>query len=323
MIGLPRPLAAASMVMILAPGIGTSPLAAQEAAAPAGTHARQGLAIGAIAGGALGFAAFTVLGLGLCESSSCSADAVQLGLLGGVMGAAGGGLTGLVIGAAIPRRGETASDGVTEVLPEAPGGSRPAEAEGPVGEGSGNMEDEPQRQGRWIPVISVGRSFGSEGEFEGGALWASAALLRPTTTRDWWGVEVGHLGRRAGVEVSTGTGADVTTITRWAHTLWSGSLVAARSVGDGPSPWGYLLASVGVYRYRRTFDYTRTPAVPGDNGRTTENSPYPGFSVGGGGAWRVASAMHMGVESRIHLPVGAGDGLSPLVTLGGTLRFHR
>lgn len=300
----------------------TSPLSAQGASGQGGTHARKGFAIGAVTGGVLGFASFTLLGLGLCESSSCSGDAMGLGLLGGAVGAAGGGLTGLVIGAAIPRRpdaapetvgGEAAVDSATATE------GLPAPAGGPGDEGAGGAS-------RWWPVLSVGASAGIGGDFDGGALSASASLLRATTSQVWWGVEVGHLGRRSGQSSYTVTGGaepPVTYAAEWAHSLWSASMVALRWVGEGPARRGYLLASVGAYPYRRTVRQTPNPAAPGADAPSVDDASYPGFSIGSGAAWGNSARRTLGLEARLHLPLGAGDGLSPLATLGGTLRFRR
>lgn len=305
----------------------TSPLSAQAAASrQGGTHARKGLTIGAITGGVLGFVSFGLLGLGLCESSNCNADAAQFGLLGGVLGAAGGGLTGLVIGAAIPRRPDAVPDpveggAVADSTTGAEGMAAPAEgpAEGPGDEESGAAS-------RWWPVLSVGASAGIGRDFDGGALSASASLLRATTSQVWWGVEVGHLGRRSGQSSYTVTGGaepPVTYATAWAHSLWSASMVALRWVGEGPARRGYLLASVGAYPYRRTVRQTPNPAAPGADAPSVDDASYPGFSIGSGAAWGNSARRTLGLEARLHLPLGVGDGLSPLATLGGTLRFRR
>ncbi|HSG49195.1 MAG TPA: hypothetical protein VLA43_15350, partial [Longimicrobiales bacterium] len=193
-------------------------------------------------------------------------------------------------------------------------------------------EREPAYTGTpWTIRLAGGPRFGSGDEFGGTDWWMSLSTLRATSTRVRWGVELGYLGHRSETLTFTlasreGEAVFITNV--FERRMWNVSLVAARVVGSGDRPGGYILASAGAYPYWEAMNTTRVGDAPdvvfprevSEIGTT----PYPGVGLGMGGVWRLGSSVGMGFDTRLHLVVGAGDGLGiPLATVGGTVWMGR
>lgn len=292
------------------------PVQAQEEPLPSGTYAKRGLVIGSAAGGAAGALFVGFLSYALCDYE-CDGALVGGAVVGGVGGAVLGGLTGLLVGAAIPRR-------------------TPEDAE-PTVEGTGNPP--PERPGApakfsssyarrtWAVRTGVGLTGPVLSESGEVRTWMSMAILRPVSSRVDWGIEAGYLGTRHEVNRFTIpiTQTDTALITtRWKRRFWSASLMALRGVGSGARPGGYLLATAGVYPFQASVKSTRTgdpPEHPVPPPRPNRSTDYrPGAGVGGGGRWHLGEGISLGVDSRLHIILGAPDELGVAVaSLGGTL----
>lgn len=293
------------------------PLLAQNDSLPSATYARRGLVIGGIAGGAVGGLFVGLLAQGLCEYEC---DGAFLGgmAIGGAGGAALGGLTGLVIGAAIPREAPTREAGAEP-------GSGPTPTRPPEG-GSPSGPDEGSRL-PWTVRLAVGPGWPVHSERGGVDPWISAALLRSTSSRIRWGVEVGYLGSRRQVDVFSIpiTTADTAVITNtWDRTLWSGAFMALRTLGSDVHPLGYVFATAGVFPFQESVRGTRTgdpPGTPVLPPQPSESTVFlPGVGVGGGGRWPLGDWAWLGVDGRMNLVLGEEDELGiGLASLGGVL----
>lgn len=286
-----RPGGVPALVVLLALG---APLAGQEP--DGGTHALKGALVGSVAGGALGGLGLGVLAEGLCESS-CDNAFLDGFILGAAGGAAVGGITGLIIGAAIPR------------------------------DGAPSAEEEGVPAGPWTVRIAGGVHRTGPGDVDGSGVWIGVGAARPTSPRVRWGVEwaaLGHFPDHRMIQIQ-GPGGETVLERRMSYRLWQFSLVAARRMGGDPWTGPYLLASAGVYPLTESSEVTQTGPLPDDWGflpttgeRRTE--PYPGVGIGTGGSWRLSDRVGVGVEGRLHLVIGAGDGPGlPVANFGGAL----
>jgi len=270
---------------------------AQEGEPSGSSHARRGMIIGAATGGALGGTAAGLLASAFCESNCDHAfrDGFALGFLAG---AGLGGVAGMVIGSGLPAGSESGES-------ETPDGWRLALASGP----------------RWSGM-DLGRDM---------SLWLAVAALRPTTRSIWWGLEAAYLGtgrRTREFTLQPPSGVPVTVTEKWRRTLLGFSMVAARSLGPGSPSSAYLLASAGAYpmvvniRERRTPENTDGLVRPRPDMDFTEW--YPGLGFGGGGHWHWTGGWRLGMDSRLHLVLGAGqDIVEPVLTVGFSAALER
>lgn len=294
-----------------------SPLGAQDEPLPSSTYARRGLVIGGVAGGAAGGLFVGLLAQGLCEYECDGAFWGGLAL-GGAGGAVLGGLTGLVIGAAIPRDSSNGKPGAGPV--SEPDSNRAREGGSREAPGQGTRVP-------WTVRLSVGPGGPVHSERGGVDTWVSAAVLRSTSSRVRWGVELGYLGSRSQVDIFEIpiTPADTAVITTtWDRTLWSASFMALRALGPDAHPPGYVFATAGVFPYRERVDGTRTgdpPDTPVRPPEAQESTRFlPGVGLGGGGRWPLGEWAWLGVDARMNLVLGAEDELGiGLASLGGVL----
>ena len=261
---------------------------------PASTHARRGMIVGGISGGVLGGVGLGTLATGLCEYD-CDHVFGEGFLIGLLAGGAFGGLTGLVIGAAIPREDE----------------------------GAGGESAEP-----WGMGFGIGPRRAGPSTLEGTDLWVGVLALRPTTSRVRWGLEVAYLGRGRETEtfITGGRDGGTTSITnKWRRSIWNLSLVTTGDFSGEARTGGYLLANVGAYPVMESLHSLRTqttpdPVIPGEVSERSF-SVLPGGGIGGGGLWRLSENIALGLESRLHLILGAGDeAVLPVFSAGITLR---
>lgn len=302
------------LAAVAALSLAATPSAAQDAELAPTTHARRGAVIGAVTGGVLGGLSIGFLSSALCEYECNGAFLVGF-VYGGVAGGAVGALTGLVIGAAIPRGApEDESEEAPSPHPAAAGEVEPAYSGTP-----------------WTLRLAAGPRFGTNHQFGGTDWWTSLTALRATSTRVRWGMEVGYLGHRSETEIFTlvpREGEVVTVTNVWERRMWTASLVAARSVGSGARPAGYILATAGVYPYREVLTTTREGDAPDvvlfTRTPRRDTTPYPGVGVGTGGTWRLGPSVGVGLDARLHMVLGAGNDLGiPLATVGGTVWIGR
>ena len=198
--------------------------------------------------------------------------------------------------------------------------AQPREGETPTSSG----RDTP---GPWTVRLALGPGWPVHSERGGVNAWISGAVLRSTSSRVRWGVEIGYLGRRSQVDAFNIpiTLADTAVITtNWERTLWSGSFMALRTLGSDVRPRGYVFATAGVFPFRESVSGTRTGDPPGTPVRPPqpqESTVYlPGVGVGGGGRWPLGEWAWLGADARMNLVLGEEDELGiGLASLGGVL----
>jgi len=280
--------------LVLALCLSTPQILGGQETSPPSSYARRGIIIGGVSGGLLGGLSLGTLGNGLCESE-CDHAFREGFLIGFLAGGVLGGLTGMVIGAAVPR---------------GTGGPQAVGSEG------------------WALGLGLGPRRAGASTVEGTDLWVGVSALRPTTTRVRWGLELGYLGKgRETQTFSTGGRDGETTFftNKWRRSIWNLSLVATRSFRRNTPTGGYLLATVGAYPLSESLHSIRTqttpdPSIPGEVSERSL-SVLPGGGIGGGGLWGVGDKVAMGLDSRLHLILGAGDeSVLPVFSLGVTVR---
>lgn len=292
-----RRMAVVAAVVLLLTARG-QPLLAQADDAPRETYARRGMIIGAATGGVLSGLGLGYLASGLCESAQGCDGAFREGFtIGFVAGGVAGGLAGLVIGAAIPRG------------PEA-----------------GATPGDPVPPGPWQVRLSGGPRWSGPGEVEGAGAWAGLAVMRPTTPLVRWGMEAFYLAgdrRTSTFTIRDRDGSETLMRDDRNRDLWTVSLVATRSFRPRAEEGFYLLASAGVYPLQEELAIGPRDPAPGPGPLSLSESSmeaYPGVGLGGGGVWAVAGRWGLGLEGRVHVVIGAGDGLGlPVATLGGSV----
>lgn len=254
----------------------------QEATEAEGTRAARGLGWGAAVGGALGALSFGVLSVGLCDAADCDGSFLEGFFPGLLVGATGGGLTGLVIGSAIPDGGR-AVGGWSVAARAGLGGIRNADVS----------------------------SFGPAAEL---------SFLRSITATTAFGVTVEYMGDSERRSSFTIRGRDQEVIQRTERRrlhIGGVRLVAARTLAPGRGP--YVVGLVGVHPTVERLDFSDDQGPFASPYRSFVLAP--GGGIGAGLLRPIGERWALDVEARGDVIVGVGSGgLVPGLYLTAGLR---
>lgn len=256
------------------------PPSAQEEPVPTSTRAQRGLAIGAVIGAVLGGVGLGVFAAGYCDGTDCDASFLEGFWRGAVAGAAGGGLTGLVVGSVFPRDGPAL--------------------------------------GGWSWSARAGLRGADAADVSGLGPVAEVRALKAITHRTHVGVGIEYLGgdrRRSTYQVMTRDRGSIERTDVRDLQISGVRIVAARLLGTTPESGassrsgGYLLAAVGLHP---TWERTTSFALPesGEVERSSYGSfvPAPGGGVGVGFVVPIGGRWALDVGARGDLLVGIGSG---------------
>ena len=272
------------LVLFLCLAFHAGPAAAQNDSVADRTKATRGLTWGAAVGGALGALGFGVLAAGLCDSADCDGAFFEGAVPGLLVGAASGGLAGLVVGSAFPEEGRVVGGWTWG----ARGGMRRAGAADISGVG---------------PVLE-------------------AYALRATTQHTRFGLTLEYLGgseRQRVINFQTRDGQSVARTQRRGARIAGLRFVALRDLGGPADTGGYVVGRLGVHPTWEWFTYSEAGPFPESTSRSVVLAAGGGAGVGFVVPLSPGWGLDVGAAGDVILGVGE-DGIVPMAQLAVGLR---